>query len=269
MIVDTHCHLNSEQLAGDVEGAIARAEAARVERLVVVGFDMPSSEQAVRLAEAHSQVWAAVAVHPHDARHYDPAAEDRLRALARHERVVAIGEIGLDYHYDFSPRQAQIQAFRAQIGLAREVGLPLIIHCREAYSDVLDILETEAAGVPSIVMHCWAGALAEAERALALGMFLGIGGVVTFKNAETLREVVRAAPEDRLLLETDAPYLAPAPHRGKRNEPAYTALVAAKVAEVRGVPLERVIAATTANAERVFPRLRSTSGPRGPQLRRA
>lgn len=255
-LVDTHCHLNSEALADEAGEAVARALEAGVERMVVVGYDMTSSEEAVALAERLAPVYAAVAVHPHDARNYDARAEARLRELAAHPCVVAIGEIGLDYHYDFSPVEEQAAAMQAQLRLAEEAGLPVIIHCREAYRDVLDALErAEGARANGVVMHCWAGEPAEAKRALALGCHLGIGGVVTFKNAEAVRTAARAAPADRLLVETDAPYLAPVPHRGKRNEPAYTRLVAEKLAEVRGEPLEAVAAQTTRNALALFRRM--------------
>jgi TatD DNase family protein len=252
MIIDTHCHLNHEQFASDVPTTIERARQAGIERMIVVGYDLPSSEAAVLLAERYQGVYAAVAVHPHDAKHYDNSTEDRLRELAASKKVVAIGEIGLDYHYDFSPVEAQMTAFKAQLELARKTELPVIIHCREAYDDVLNILG--GVGIEEIggVMHCWAGDSEQAERTLQLGMYLGIGGVITFKNAPMLREITAAAPLDRLLLETDAPYLAPVPYRGKRNEPAYTALVAEKVAELRGINREEIEAVTTANACNLF-----------------
>jgi TatD DNase family protein len=255
MLVDTHCHLNHPQFADDTPAVIAHAEAAGVTRMIVVGYDMPSSEQAVQFAEQLAPIYAAVAVHPHDSKDYDAAAEARLRALAARPKVVAIGEIGLDYHYDFSPRRAQRAAFRAQLALAREAGLPVIIHCREAYADVLDVLEEARAGESGGVMHCWAGTRTEAKRALELGLYLGFGGVLTFKNAEETRTIAAAAPLDRLLVETDAPYLAPVPFRGKRNEPAFTRLAAENLAELRGLTLEEIAAITTANARRLFARL--------------
>jgi len=255
MLIDSHCHLNHDQFADDLSQVIARAEVAEVRRMIVVGYDIPSSERAVRLAEQFAPVYAAVAVHPHDSKGYDVGAEARVRALATHPKVVSIGEIGLDYHYDFSPREAQFTAFRAQLALAREVGLPVIIHCREAYGDVLDVLE--AGGVEGIggVMHCWGGTQREAERALASGLHLGFGGTLTFKNAAPTREVARAVPLDRVLVETDAPYLAPVPYRGKRNEPAYTRLVVEKLAEIRGLPPDSIAAATTENVRRLFFRM--------------
>jgi TatD DNase family protein len=252
MIIDTHCHLNHEQFTTDVPHTIERARQAGVEKMIVVGYDLPSSEAAVLLAERYQGVYAAVAIHPHDAKHYDDSAENRLLELAASKKVAAIGEIGLDYHYDFSPVEAQKAAFRAQIALAHKTALPVIIHCREAYGDVLDMLETEGIEEIGGVMHCWAGDAEQAERTLKLGMYLGIGGVVTFKNAALLREITAATPLDRILLETDAPYLAPMPYRGKRNEPAYTSIIAEKVAKLRGMPREEIEAATTANACNLF-----------------
>ncbi len=254
-LIDTHCHLNHQLFSEDLEAVIERAHAASVREMIVVGYDLESSEHAVVLANRYSSVYAAVAVHPHDAHNYDCATEERLRELAADPRVAAIGEIGLDYHYDFSPREDQYRAFRAQIALAGETGLPIILHCREAYSDVLDVLEHEKPAEVGAVMHCWAGTQEEAERAVGLGCFLGFGGVLTFKNAEMNREVARAAPLGSLLVETDAPYLAPVPHRGKRNEPAYTRIAAEKLAEIRGHSLADIATAATANARRVFPRL--------------
>jgi TatD DNase family protein len=175
--------------------------------------------------------------------------------LAQNLRVVAIGEIGLDFHYDFSPRPDQFAAFRAQMALAREASLPVIIHCREAYPETLQVLEDEGADETGGVMHCWAGTEEEAERTVAIGLYLGFGGTLTFKNAEEVRACARAAPLESLLVETDAPYLAPMPYRGKRNEPAYTRFVAEKLAELRGLTFAEIARLTTGNAHRCFPRL--------------
>jgi TatD DNase family protein len=223
-----------------------------VERLVVVGYDLPSSEMAVALSREHAAVVAAVGVHPHDSRNYDSTARRRLAEIAREPKVVAVGEIGLDYHYDFSSRESQWPAFRDQLDLASECGLPVVVHCREAYGDVLDVLE--AGGVRSIggVMHCWGGEPDDAQRALALGLYLGFAGTITFKNADAVREAARSASEGRILVETDSPYLAPVPHRGKRNEPAYVLDVASRLAAIRGRSLADVATATTANARRLF-----------------
>lgn len=256
MLVDTHCHLNHEQLAGDVPACLERAAVAEVQQMIVVGYDMPSSEQAIRLAEAHPGVlYAAVGVHPHDSKDWDESAAERLRAMAANPLVVAIGEIGLDFHYDFSPRGDQYAAFRAQMRLAREVALPVVIHCREAYPECAELLRTEGVQETGGVMHCWAGTEQDAETITALGMHFGFGGTLTFKNAHEVRAVAQNAQTESLLIETDAPYLAPVPYRGKRNEPAYTALVAEKLAELRGVTNMEIAAISTANAHRLFPRL--------------
>jgi len=256
MIVDTHCHLNHEKLAVQLSEVMERATKAGVGQMVVVGFDMASSEEAVRLAEAYPGVlYAVVGVHPHDARDWDAPSEQRLRTLAEHPHVVAIGEIGLDYHYDYSPREAQSHAFKAQMQVAREASLPVVIHCREAYADTLQILSDEGVDTIGGVMHCWAGTVTEANQTVALGMALGFGGTLTFKSAEEIREAARQVPLESLLLETDAPYLAPVPHRGKTNEPAFTHLVAQKMAELRGITLPEIARLTTANAHRIFPRL--------------
>ena len=257
MLIDTHCHFNHKRLEDDLNDCLTRAEQADVRQMVIVGYDMASSEQAVRQAEARPGVlFATVGVHPHDSKDWNEESEARLRALAGHPSVVAIGEIGLDFHYDFSPREAQYAAFRAQMRLARDAGLPIVIHCREAYHETLDVLEVEGARKIGGVMHCWAGTPEQAVQTVALGLALGLGGTLTFKSAEDIREAARQAPAEALLVETDAPYLAPMPHRGKRNEPAYTRIVADALAQLRGVSFPEIEALTTANARRVFPRLR-------------
>lgn len=255
MLIDTHCHLNHEQFQADLPEVIERALAAGVERMVVVGFDLPSSEEAVRLADCFPSLYASIGVHPHEAQTYDVTVEERLMALSKHPKVVAIGEIGLDYHYDFSPRHDQKTAFRAQLALASAVALPVIIHCREAYPNVLDELAQAGVEKTGGVMHCWTGTASEAEQALGLELSLGFGGVLTFKNADALREIAASMPLSRILVETDAPYLAPAPYRGKRNEPAYTRLVAEKLAQVRAVSLEEIESETTMNARKLFSKI--------------
>jgi TatD DNase family protein len=227
--------------------------------MIVVGYDLPSSEQAVAQAEAHPGVlFAAIGVHPHDSKDWDDAAEARLVELSARPCVVAIGEIGLDFHHNFSPREAQYPAFRAQMRLARRVGLPVIIHCREAYPETLEALDEEGVRQICGVMHCWAGNPEQAQQTVGLGMALGFGGTLTFKNAEEVRTAAREAPPEALLVETDAPYLAPMPHRGKQNEPAYTRLVADYLASVRGISVTEIEALTSQNARRVFPRLTLT-----------
>ncbi len=255
MFIDTHCHFNHQRFAEDMPACLERAVEAGVTRMVVVGFDMPSSEQAVLLAEANApHLFAAVGVHPHDSKDWTLDSARRLADLADHPRVVAMGEIGLDFHYDFSPQEAQYTAFRAQLALAREAALPVIIHCREAYPETLEVLEEEEMESGG-VMHCWAGAMEQAEKTVSLGLSLGFGGTLTFKNAEDIRLCAQSVPLETLLIETDAPYLAPSPHRGKRNESAYVAIVAEKLAALRGLTVEEIARLTTANAMRVFPRL--------------
>ncbi len=256
MLIDTHCHFNHKRFADDVPDCLARAQAADVAEMIVVGADAASSADAVALAEQYAPyLFAVVGVHPHDSKDWDAATADQLRAWASHPRVVAIGEIGLDFHYDFSPRDAQYRAFREQMQIARERHLPVVIHCREAYTETLQILEEENIQALGGVMHCWAGTVEEAERTIALGMHLGFGGTLTFKNADNVRESARRVPLERILVETDAPYLAPIPHRGQRNEPAYTRLVADYLADLRGVSYAEIAEATTTNARRLFTKL--------------
>ncbi|WP_334110355.1 TatD family hydrolase [Thermodesulfitimonas autotrophica] len=250
-LTDTHCHLDDERYETDRAAVVARARAAGVTRLVTVGYDLASSRRTVELAAALPGVYAVVGVHPHDAAGVSPEYLEELRRLAREPCVVAIGEIGLDFYRDLSPRPAQREVFVAQLNLARELGLPVVIHCREALGEVYAILRREAVGL-SGVMHCFSGGWEEARRFLALGFYLSVAGPVTFAGARRPVEVVRQMPIERLLLETDAPYLAPVPHRGKRNEPAYLVHTAQKVAEIRGISLEELAAATTANAARLF-----------------
>ncbi len=256
MLIDTHCHFNHARFAEDIPECIERAHAAGVMQMIVVGAEREGSEQATEIAERHGPgIFATIGVHPHDSRNWDEATEARFRTLADHPKVVAIGEIGLDYHYDFSPREAQVIAFRAQLRLAREAQLPVVIHCREAYADTLQILTEEGADELGGVMHCWAGTLDEANQTVAMGLALGFGGTLTFKNAEDVRGAARTVPLETLLIETDAPYLAPMPHRGRRNEPAYVRFVAERLAELRGMSFDEMARLTTGNARRTFPRL--------------
>ncbi len=207
---------------------------------------------AVRLAEKHDQVYASIGVHPHDASKLTAQTLDDLRALAANPKVVAFGEIGLDYHYDFSPRDAQREAFVAQLQLARELDLPVTIHTREAWDDTMSVLREHWSGEGrKAIMHCFTGDPVQAREALALGFHLSYGGVLTFKTAENVRESARITPDDRLLIETDAPYLAPIPYRGKRNEPAMMVETARKLAEVRGTGVDHIAQVTTANFERL------------------
>jgi TatD DNase family protein len=253
VLVDTHCHLNHPDLTGDMPEVLRRAEEAGVCRVVCVGYDLETSVLAVKIARQIRMVSAAVGVHPHDAGTFTKDVAEQIKHLAEDkEHVVAIGETGLDYYRDLSPRDAQQRAFRAHIELAHELDLPLVIHGREAQADVITILQE--CGLPNrgVVMHCMPSDADFARKALELGCYLGIAGPVTFQNAANLREIVSGLPLDRLLVETDSPYLTPHPHRGGRNEPAYVRLVAEKVAEVQGIPFAEAAAATTANACKLF-----------------
>ncbi|MEW5761816.1 MAG: TatD family hydrolase [Bacillota bacterium] len=250
VLVDTHVHLNDRRFARDLAEVLARARRAGVGAMICVGWDLPSSEAAVRLAGELAGVWAAVGIHPHDAAKAPPDFVARLRDLARRPGVVAIGEAGLDYYRDLSPRDVQREVFRAQMGLARELGLPLIVHTRDAEPDALALLEQE--GPPVAVMHCFAGDRRLAARYVALGYYLGFGGTLTYRRNEELRRAAQEVPPDRVLLETDAPYLPPEPWRGRRNEPALLARVAETLAELRGLAVREVAALTASNARRVF-----------------
>ena len=248
MWADSHCHLPYEGLE-DVDAVVASARAAGVERMVSVGTDFAQSAAAVEVASRVDGVWATVGLHPHDAVQGVASLRPLLGELS--PKVVAIGECGLDYHYDHSPRDVQRSVFASQIGLAHSLGLALVIHTREAWGDTFSILRSE--GVPSrTVFHCFTGGAEEAEECLSLGAVLSFSGIATFKAAEDVRDAVRVCPLDSLLVETDSPYLAPVPHRGKRNEPAFVGLVGAAVAAVKNVPVEDVADSTWACAERVL-----------------
>jgi TatD DNase family protein len=251
MFVDSHCHLDDERFADDLDAVLERATAAGVTRVLTIGTGdgPPEIDRAVRLADRYPQVYASIGVHPHDASKMTPQTYDDLRALSAHSKVIALGEIGLDYHYDFSPREIQREVFIEQLRLAHAVNLPITIHTREAWEDTISILREHWSGEG--VMHCFTGNPAQAREALGLGFHLSYGGVVTFKTAEDVRESARITPEDRLLIETDAPYLAPIPWRGKRNEPAMMVKTAEKLAEIRGTTPEAIAAVTTANFERL------------------
>jgi TatD DNase family protein len=253
-LIDSHCHLDSEQFHADRDAVIERALAAGVERMVAIGSGdgPPDLEAGVRLADRYACLYATVGVHPHDASKAAPDTWRRLAGLLKHPRVIALGEIGLDYHYDHSPREVQRAVFVEQMRVARDAGKPIVIHTREAWDDTLTLLEQHwKPGGLAGVMHCFSGGPAEAGRCLALGFYLSFGGIVTFPQARAVQEAARQAPADRLLVETDAPYLAPVPRRGRRNEPAFVVDTARKLAALRGVAAEDIAAATTANFHRL------------------
>ncbi len=251
-LVDSHCHLDDAKFDADRQEVIARAHAAGVDAMLAVGTGSgpPDLEAGIRIAGSHPRIYATIGVHPHDAAKATPETFQRLREVASAPKVVAIGEIGLDYHYDFSPPEVQRSVFSRQLEFAREMGLPVVIHTREAWQDTMRILRD--AGVARGVMHCFSGGPAEAEESLALGFHISFAGVLTFPKAAAIQDAARGVPIDRMLVETDCPYLAPAPHRGKRNEPAFVAHTARKLAELRGDTEENIAEATSGNFERLF-----------------
>ncbi|HEU5097341.1 MAG TPA: TatD family hydrolase [Reyranella sp.] len=253
MLIDSHCHLDFPELANDEAGVLARARTAGVAGMLTIGTRLDQFDRVRAIAERHDHVWCSVGVHPHEAKEEGQRTPDRLIEATYHPKVVGIGETGLDFYYDHSPRDEQAESFRTHIAAARESRLPLIVHTRDADRETADILEEEhAKGAFSGLIHCFSSGSEVARRALALGLYISISGIVTFKAAESLRTIVRDLPLDRLLVETDAPYLAPVPKRGKTNEPAFVAHTAAKVAELKGVSIAELEAATTENFFRLF-----------------
>jgi TatD DNase family protein len=253
MLVDTHCHLEMADYR-DLEQVIARAGEAGVSRVITIGIDLESSRRAVALAADHQGVFAAVGIHPHHVQTIGSGDYEEIRSLAASPKVVAYGEIGMDLVKRYAPVELQLEHFRQQLRLARELALPVIIHDREAHAPVMDLLRQEGPFPEGGVMHCFSGDAALAREVTALGFYISVPGVVTFAKAASLQEVVKETPLSSLLLETDGPFLAPVPWRGKRNEPAYLLHTAQKVAELKEVPLEEVARQTTANARRLFGR---------------
>jgi TatD DNase family protein len=258
-VADTHCHLMLDAFDDDRVEVLERAAEARVSPILIPGIDLDSSRKAVELAQSQDGLFVAVGIHPHEADSWGPKTADELADLATHPVVVAIGEIGLDFYRDLSPRSQQIQAFKAQLDLARDLGLPVVVHQRNAADEVLDMLLDWHAGLKGAVLHDRPGVLHGfsspvdvAERALEAGFYLGLGGPVTFRNAKELRRIVTGLPLDRILTETDAPYLSPHPHRGKRNEPAMTRLVAQELSSLTESPLSVVAQVTSNNASTLF-----------------
>jgi TatD DNase family protein len=258
MLVDSHCHLDFADFAAERDAIIGRAHAAGVGTMLTISTRLDQFPGVRAIAETYPDIWCSVGAHPHEAADHTAATAAELAALAAHPRVVGIGETGLDFHYDLSRRDVQARVFRAHIAASRKTGLPLIIHAREADAEVAQMLR-EAAPPPG-VMHCFSSGRGLAEAALDLGFYISISGIVTFKNADDLRAIVRDVPLDRLLVETDAPYLAPVPYRGRRNEPAYVAATAAAVAALKGVAPEELAAATTDNFFRLFRKARRPPG---------
>ena len=255
MIVDSHCHLDFPDFAAELDAIVERARAAGVGRMVTIGTRVRRSAQVRAIAERYDDVFCSVGTHPHNAGEEIDVTLDDLLAEADHPKVVAIGEAGLDYHYDKAPRDAQHASFRLHITAARQTGLPLVIHAREADDDVAAILEDEyAKGAFSFVLHCFTAGPDLARRAVALGGYVSFSGILTFKTGAPLRDIAASLPADRVLVETDAPYLAPNPWRGKRNEPSYVVETARILSEARGVSTDEIAALTTANFFRLFSR---------------
>jgi TatD DNase family protein len=254
MLIDSHAHIQGKEYAGETEAVIARAREVGVETIIAVGGagDMSSNNQAVALADRFENVYATVGMHPHDAKDVGVEELKSLRELASSPKVVAVGETGLDYYYNHSPHEVQRRVFAQFIHMARETGLPIVVHERDAAKQAEDLLRCEGAGKLRGVIHCFTGNYEAASAYLDLGFYLSFTGIITFKNAEPLREVVRKVPLERMFVETDSPYLTPVPHRGKRNEPAYVRFVAETIAKVKGVELAEVARVTSENVKKLF-----------------
>ncbi|MGI8724177.1 MAG: TatD family hydrolase [Methyloceanibacter sp.] len=260
MLIDSHCHLDFPELATEREAVLARAREAGVGLIVTISTRVKRFDEVRAIAEGSADVFCSVGTHPHNAAEELDVTAAELVRLAAHPKVVAIGEAGLDYHYDHSPRDAQEQGFRTHIAAARETGLPLVVHAREADEDIARILDEETTkGAFPFVLHCFTSGAELARRGLALGGYLSFSGVLTFKKADALREIAAEAPLDRLLVETDAPYLSPEPLRGRTNEPSHVAHTAARLASVRGLPPEEMAAVTTENFFRLFRKVPRTA----------
>ena len=256
MFIDSHAHIDGPEFDADREGMLERAQSAGISTILNVGTGDPHSgafERAVELGNKHSFVYTAIGVHPHDARLYDDKAEEKIKTLVQNEKVLAWGEIGLDFHYDNSPRDVQVEVFKRQLRAARECELPVVIHTREAEAETIEILKSEYEGAERRgVFHCFSGSMDLARRAIELGFMISFSGIVTFKKADELRHVASEVPLERLLIETDCPFLAPVPYRGKRNEPGFVIEVARCLAGIHGVKVEEMGRITTENFKRFF-----------------
>jgi TatD DNase family protein len=251
MLIDSHAHIQLDRFDADREAVLERAQEAGVHAILVIGFDLETSRGAIELAEKYDQIYATVGMHPHDAEDLDEETVRIFRDLTTHPKVVALGEMGLDYYRDLSPRPVQQEAFERQLDLAEELNLPIVIHNREAYHDILPILGARRGKIRG-VMHCFSGDVEIMHQSLALGFYIGIGGPVTYRKSDALQEVAREVPADALLVETDCPWLAPQFRRGRRNEPAYVCATAEKIAGLRGISLEEIGEMTTQNFEDLF-----------------
>jgi TatD DNase family protein len=252
MLFDTHAHLNADQFSEDLEDVISRAQDTGVSTMVVVGFDRPTIKRAIELADKYEFIYASVGWHPVDAIDMTEADLRWIEELSAHPKVVALGEMGLDYYWDKSPKDIQKEVFRKQIKLAKKVKLPIVIHNREATADVMEILKEEGAEEVGGIMHCFSGSPEIAKECVNMNFYISLGGPVTFKNAKKPKEVAAEIPLEKLLIETDCPYLAPHPFRGKRNEPSYVKLVAEEIAEIKGISFAEIAEVTTRNAKKLF-----------------
>ncbi|MTI61438.1 MAG: TatD family deoxyribonuclease [Firmicutes bacterium] len=250
--IDTHAHLDFSNYDHDRDEVIKRAHDEGVSHIINIGADLESSQRSVELADRDSSIYAAIGIHPHEAAGVDKQSIEQLKKLATHKKVLAIGEIGLDYHYDNSPRETQQEVFRKQLKLAHELSLPVVIHNREADRDCLSILKDEGVEQLGGIMHCFNSSLDFAWQILDLNLYIAFGGVITFKNAGDLRDVVKSLPVDKIVIETDSPYLTPHPCRGKRNEPAYVKLVLEKIAEIKDIPAAELARITSDNAKKAY-----------------
>jgi TatD DNase family protein len=256
VLIDSHCHLDFEDFAAERDAVVERARMAGLKRIITISTCTESFASLSQLADSREEVFCTVGTHPHNAHEEADVTPEQLTQLALHPKCVGIGEAGLDYHYDKTPRDIAAKVFRAHIAAARMTGLPLVIHARDADADIAAILRDEMEkGAFAGVLHCFSGSAWLAEVGLSLGLYVSFSGILTFKNSHGLRDIARRVPIDRVLVETDAPYLAPVPFRGKRNEPAFVVATAQKLAEVRDVPAERIAAETTANALRLFSKM--------------
>lgn len=252
LLFDTHAHIAEEEYEPDRNEVLERARSAGVAYINNVGYNLESSRRAIALAENTDMVYAAVGFHPHNAEEAGPGYLEELRIMAAHPKVVAMGEIGLDYYRDLSPRETQRKVFREQLSLARELNTPVIIHDRDAHGELMDILRELGLGPAGGVMHCYSGSWEMAQECISMGFYISFAGPVTYQNAVRAKDVAGRVPIERLLLETDAPYLTPAPHRGKRNEPSYISFTAAEIAALRGIEVEELAKTCTENGRRLF-----------------
>ncbi len=257
MLIDSHCHLDFDALSNDIDGVLSRMEIANIGACVTISTRVEQFDKISAIAEKYANVYCSIGTHPHNAHEELHIHTKDLIELSSHQKCVAIGEAGLDYHYDNSPREAQKTGFLRHVAAARETGLPLVIHSRSADEDMIEILQSEMGkGAFPFILHCFSSGKKLAEVGLELGGYLSFSGIITFKNAKEIHEVAKTAPKDRILVETDAPYLAPVPHRGKTNEPAYVRYTAQELANLRGVSLEEIAEITSGNFTRLFTKVK-------------